>query len=335
MGEGGLIGLLLFLVALSSLPVRRLGRLAPAPRPEVAVFALALVAVVVGFVAKGMVESIFENYRLATVLGLSLGMLRSVVTSAGADRRPGTYQRPCAITGRSDTVEIRQLIATCGRNLIVVFLAFALCVVAGGAAAYLPAKHYPASRSISCSPNASITRRSQGGRNVGGLIAIVAPGAARRGHAAAHLGRGALKRAPGLRPCRGHGDRRRPADHAHVSSSASRPRHQSKVAAAVRRRGGRPGHHIQQPPAEPATRPNHLRTGPVPSPPRIRARPSCSAPAGFGIILGMFTGLCGGGVRRRFSRVTEVKERIGATVLGETPRSLGQMRPTDLFIMAQ
>jgi hypothetical protein len=29
------------------------------------------------------VESIFVNYRLATVLGLSLGMLRSAVTSGG------------------------------------------------------------------------------------------------------------------------------------------------------------------------------------------------------------------------------------------------------------
>jgi hypothetical protein len=52
----------------------------------VAVLALALVAVVVGFVAKGMVESIFEKYRLATMLGLSLGLLRSAVTSAGGTR---------------------------------------------------------------------------------------------------------------------------------------------------------------------------------------------------------------------------------------------------------
>ncbi len=56
------------------------------PDRMVAVLALALVAVVVGFVAKGMVESIFEKYRLATMLGLSLGMLRSAVTSAGGTR---------------------------------------------------------------------------------------------------------------------------------------------------------------------------------------------------------------------------------------------------------
>jgi hypothetical protein len=44
------------------------------------------VAVVVGFFAKGMVESILEKYRLATMLGLSLGLLRSAVTSDGGRR---------------------------------------------------------------------------------------------------------------------------------------------------------------------------------------------------------------------------------------------------------
>ncbi len=39
------------------------------------------------------------------------------------------------------------------------------------------------------------------------------------------------------------------------------------------------------------------------------------------------------GVRRRLSRVTEVKERIGATVLGEIPRvATSGLRPTDLFV---
>ena len=39
------------------------------------------------------------------------------------------------------------------------------------------------------------------------------------------------------------------------------------------------------------------------------------------------------GVRRRLSRVTEVKERIGATVLGEIPRvAMTGLRPTDLFV---
>ncbi len=55
------------------------------PDRMVAVLALGLVAGVIGLFAKGMVESIFENYRLATVLGLTLGMLRSAVTSGGGN----------------------------------------------------------------------------------------------------------------------------------------------------------------------------------------------------------------------------------------------------------
>ena len=45
----------------------------------------------------------------------------------------------------------------------------------------------------------------------------------------------------------------------------------------------------------------------------------------FGVILGIFAAMWAAGVRRRLSRVTEVKERIGATVLGEIPR-VGDVR---------
>jgi hypothetical protein len=79
----GLIGLGLFLLALITSLVNGFGTWRLHPDPEVAVLALALFAVVIGMIAKGQVESIFENYRLATVLGLSLGMLRSAVTSGG------------------------------------------------------------------------------------------------------------------------------------------------------------------------------------------------------------------------------------------------------------
>ncbi len=51
----------------------------------VSVLALALVAAVFGILVKGGFESILEKYRLATMLGLLLGMLRSTVTSAGGN----------------------------------------------------------------------------------------------------------------------------------------------------------------------------------------------------------------------------------------------------------
>jgi len=84
--RAGLIGLGLFLLALFFSVFDGFVAWRIHPDRMVAVLALALVAVVVGLVAKGMVESIFEKYRLATTLGLSLGMLRSAVTSAGGTR---------------------------------------------------------------------------------------------------------------------------------------------------------------------------------------------------------------------------------------------------------
>ena len=71
--RSGLIGLGLFVLALFFSLFDGLQAWRLHPDRMVAVLALALVAVVVGFVAKGMVESIFEKYRLATMLGLSLG----------------------------------------------------------------------------------------------------------------------------------------------------------------------------------------------------------------------------------------------------------------------
>jgi O-antigen ligase len=84
--RAGLIGLGLFVVALLLSLFEGLAAWRLHPDRMVAVLALALVAVIVGLIAKGMVESIFEKYRLATMLGLSLGLLRSAVTSSGAPR---------------------------------------------------------------------------------------------------------------------------------------------------------------------------------------------------------------------------------------------------------
>jgi hypothetical protein len=73
--------LVLFLLALVPALVNGITTWRLHADPAVAALALALVAVVIGLVTKGAVESIFEKYREATLLGLSLGMLRSAVTS--------------------------------------------------------------------------------------------------------------------------------------------------------------------------------------------------------------------------------------------------------------
>lgn len=84
--RAGIIGLALFMLPLFLSLFDGMAAWRRHPDRMVAVLALALVAVVVGLVSKGMVESIFEKYRLATMLGLSLGLLRSCVTSAGVPR---------------------------------------------------------------------------------------------------------------------------------------------------------------------------------------------------------------------------------------------------------
>jgi O-antigen ligase len=83
----GLIGLVLFFVSIGVSVVEGFKAWRLHPDRRVGVAALGLMAVVVGFMAKAQVESIFENYRLATELGLFLGMLRSAVTSGGGDLR--------------------------------------------------------------------------------------------------------------------------------------------------------------------------------------------------------------------------------------------------------
>ena len=59
-----------------------------------AALALASVAIIAGLLARGMVESLFEKFRLATLLGITLGIIGSVAVAplrarARADRRLG------------------------------------------------------------------------------------------------------------------------------------------------------------------------------------------------------------------------------------------------------
>ena len=65
---------------------------------RIAALAAACVAVVVGLMAKGMVESIFEKYRLAVFLGLSVGVLLSA--AASLERSPQTAVTAVTAQGR-------------------------------------------------------------------------------------------------------------------------------------------------------------------------------------------------------------------------------------------
>jgi hypothetical protein len=82
----GLIGLVLFTVALATSLIDGLRVWRRHPEPVTAALALALVAVLAGLVATAFLEPLLDEYRFATLFGVSLGMLRACVTSL--DRQP-------------------------------------------------------------------------------------------------------------------------------------------------------------------------------------------------------------------------------------------------------
>ncbi len=86
----GLIGLTMFFLALADSVLGGLRAWRRHPDARVAALALALVAVLAGLVATGFLEPLLDEYRFATLFGVSLGMLRACVTSM--DRRPRTLK---------------------------------------------------------------------------------------------------------------------------------------------------------------------------------------------------------------------------------------------------
>ena len=86
----GLVGLLLFVAAMWASISGGLKVWRRHPDPLIAALALALVAVLAGLVATALLEPLLDEYRFATLFGVSLGMLRACVTSmAGSPLLPG------------------------------------------------------------------------------------------------------------------------------------------------------------------------------------------------------------------------------------------------------
>jgi O-antigen ligase len=85
----GLIGLLLFVIALGASVADGLKVWRRHSDPMIAALALALVAVLAGLVATALIEPLLDEYRLATLFGVSIGMLRATATSLNmATRAP-------------------------------------------------------------------------------------------------------------------------------------------------------------------------------------------------------------------------------------------------------
>ncbi len=85
----GFVGLLLFLLGCASLFRGALQVWRRHPSDAVAGLAAAAAAAALGILAKGMVESVFEKYRLAVALGVMLGVVASCIASYDALDRDG------------------------------------------------------------------------------------------------------------------------------------------------------------------------------------------------------------------------------------------------------
>lgn len=92
----GLIGLVIFLLALGDSIKGGLRVWRRYPDRVTAALALALVGVLVGLFATGLLEPLLDEYRFATLFGVSLGLLRACVTSLG--ERPRLPSRPLEVT---------------------------------------------------------------------------------------------------------------------------------------------------------------------------------------------------------------------------------------------
>jgi O-antigen ligase len=85
--RSGIIGLVFFLVPLGMTVAGGFRVYRRHPDDRIAAFALACTALILGLIAKGLVESIFEKYRLAVTMGLLLGMMHSAALSLAARER--------------------------------------------------------------------------------------------------------------------------------------------------------------------------------------------------------------------------------------------------------
>ena len=222
-------------------------------------------------------------------------------------------------------MEIRQVIRDLRRNYVVALLAFALCIVAGGAGAFLPAKQYKATTLVLAQPSPGAAQTVGGPAD----LAVVVPQLAILASDDSVL-----------RPARATLPARERATDTSVAATADpatdtltitvtsqSPRAASDMANAVAKRV------IDTPPPNAPYILQQLSPAPVPTSPSNPRMPILLGAAGFGVILAIFSSVWAAGIRRRLSRVTEVKERIGATVLGEIPRvGVSGLKPAELFV---
>jgi len=220
-------------------------------------------------------------------------------------------------------MEIRQVIRDVRRNFVVALAAFVLCVAVGAAAAVLPAKHYAATTLVAVQPSGVDPG------NAAAIISIVTPQLPDFATSASNIA-SATANVP--EPYQSIGASVNATTDpgtfiVTITATSTNPKAASMFANKVAQQL------ISIQPKNADYFLNDLSPATPPLSPSNPRTPIVLGAAAFGVILGIFAAMWAAGIRRRLSRVTEVKERIGATVLGEIPRvAVPGLRPTDLFV---
>src|ERR1039457_2055313 len=222
-------------------------------------------------------------------------------------------------------MELQQLLRELRRNIFVAIATFAVCLAAGGAAAFLPTKQYKATATVLAQP-------APGNSDPAGAVAILEYLVPQLPTEA--INSATVNAARGLVPSQ---DATANIKVDSISDSgtgvltidvtSTNPRVSAAFANAVAQqvKSIQPKHSLyelsQVSPAQPPSSPTNSKV------------PIVAAAAGFGIILAVFAALGAAEIRRRLSRVAEIKGRIGVNVLGEIPRVRGgRMRPSELHV---
>jgi capsular exopolysaccharide synthesis family protein len=225
-------------------------------------------------------------------------------------------------------VDIRQLLRDLRQNFVAVFLAFAVCAAAGGAAAFLPAKQYTASTELALSVSPTSPDPAGAVALIQYLILQLPTEAT--SPSTLNAARATLPSSEANANVSVSATAPPSTDVLTITVKANNPHaaadFANAIAAQVKALQPRQNNY-EITTLEPAT---------PPTSPSNPTKPILVGAIGFGVIAGVFAGLASAGIRRRFSRVSEVKDRIGANVLGEIPRVIsGNIRPSSLFVLGR
>jgi capsular exopolysaccharide synthesis family protein len=222
-------------------------------------------------------------------------------------------------------MEIRQIIRDVRRNAVVAVAAFVLCVVVGAAAAFLPAKHYTATTLVAVQP---VNSPNAAGPQVVPIITPQLPDevTAKESLAAARTHIAEPSRTIGATVAA-------TADVGTYIVTITATSSDPVAAAAFANASARELIALQPSSQTSGYALTDISAATPPTKPANPRLPTVVGAAAFGLILAVFAAMWAAGIRRRLSRVTEVRERVGATVLGEIPRvGAPGLRPADLFV---